>query len=250
MRPMERYESAMYGDFAADLYDDWYSDHPDTQVAVERLAELGGRGPVLELGVGTGRLALPLAELGLEVHGIDSSGAMLEQLRAKPGGDRVRLVVGDMAEVAVQAAYPLVFVAENALFLLSTQEAQLRCFANVAARLRPEGVFVVEALVPDPARYRNDEHLSVTRVTVDSVLLTAARHDPVRQQIDAQQIQVGPGAAVRLVPGVLRYAWPAELDLMARLAGLELAQRWGGWRREPFTAACSMHVSVYRPGRP
>jgi SAM-dependent methyltransferase len=242
---MERYGPATYGDHVADLYDDWYQDHLDTEAAVEWLAELAGDGAILELAVGTGRLALPLAGRGLDVHGIDTSQAMLQRLQAKPGGDRVHLVVADMAEVVVEGPYSVVFAAENALFLLSSQEKQLRCFTNVAARLSPDGVFVVEAFVPDPARYRNGQDVGVTRVTVDSVLLTAARHDPVRQQIDAQQIQLGPGVGFRLVPGVLRYAWPSELDLMARLAGLRLAGRWGGWRREPFTGTSTMHVSAY-----
>jgi SAM-dependent methyltransferase len=247
-RPLDRYGPETYGEQVADLYDDWYQDHPDTQVSVEWLAELAGPGPVLELGVGTGRLALPLAQRGLEVHGIDASPAMLERLRAKPGGERVHLSVGDMAEVAVEGSFALVFVAANTLFLLASQEEQVRCFANVAARLSADGVFVVEVFVPGPARYRNGQQLGVTRVTVDSVLLTASRHDPVRQRVDAQQIQLGPGAGLRLIPGVLRYAWPSELDLMARLAGLRLRERWGGWRREPFTAASTMHVSVYGHG--
>lgn len=247
-RPMDRYGPETYGEQVADLYDDWYQDHPDTQVTVERLAELAGPGPILELGVGTGRLALPLAELGLRVHGIDASPAMLDRLRAKPGGERVQLSVGDMAEVAVEGSFALVFVAANTLFLLASQEEQLRCFANVAARLSADGVFVIDVFVPDPARYRDDQQLGVTRVTVDSVLLTASRHDPVGQRLEAQQIQLGPGAGFRLIPGVLRYAWPSELDLMARLAGLGLRERWGGWRREAFTAASTMHVSVYEHG--
>jgi len=245
---MDSYGPETYGERAADLYDDWYQDHPDTRVAVERLAELAGPGPILELGVGTGRLALPLAERDLEVHGIDASPAMLDRLRAKPGGQRVHLHLGDMAEVAVEGSYELVFVAANTLFLLPSQEQQLRCFANAATRLSDGGVFVVEVFVPDPARYRDDQQLGVTRVTVDSVLLTASRHDPVGQRIDAQQLQFGPGAGFLLIPGVLRYAWPSELDLMARLAGLRLRERWGGWRREPFTAASTMHVSVYERG--
>ena len=245
---MDSYGPETYGERVADLYDDWYQDHLDTEVAVERLAELAGAGPVLELGVGTGRLALPLAERDLEIHGVDASPAMLDRLRAKAGGERIHLHLGDMAEVAVEDSYALVFVAANTLFLLASQEQQLRCFANVAAHLAAEGVFVVEVFVPDPARYRDDQQLGVTRVTVDSVLLTASRHDPVGQRIDAQQIQFGPEAGFRLIPGVLRYAWPSELDLMARLAGLRLRERWGGWRREPFTAASTMHVSVYERG--
>jgi hypothetical protein len=166
---------------------------------------------------------------------------MLAKLRAKPGGDRVRTVVGDMAEVAVDASYSLVFAVFNTLFALMSQDQQVRCFANVAGRLADGGVFVVEAFVPDPG---GGQAVRPLRVTVDSVLLAVSRQDRVAQRIDAQQVLLGP-RGVRLVPGVLRYAWPAELDLMARLAGLRLRERWGGWRREPFTADSPTHVSVY-----
>jgi SAM-dependent methyltransferase len=238
---MEGYGPQTYGERAADLYDEWHRDLPGLDDCVERLAELAGPGPVLELGIGTGRVALPLVQRGLEVHGIDSSPAMLAKLRAKPGGDRVRTVVGDMAEVAVDASYSLVFAVFNTLFALVSQEEQVRCFANVAGRLADGGVFVVEAFVPDPG---GGQAVRPLRVTVDSVLLAVSRQDPVAQRIDAQQVLLGP-RGVRLVPGVLRYAWPAELDLMARLAGLRLRERWGGWRREPFTADSPTHVSVY-----
>jgi SAM-dependent methyltransferase len=238
---MEGYGPQTYGERAADLYDEWHRDLPGLDDCVERLAELAGPGPVLELGIGTGRVALPLVQRGLEVHGIDSSPAMLAKLRAKPGGDRVRTVVGDMAEVAVDASYSLVFAVFNTLFALMSQDQQVRCFANVAGRLAEGGVFVVEAFVPDPG---DGQAVRALRVTVDSVLLAVSRQDPVAQRIDAQQVLLGP-RGVQLVPGVLRYAWPAELDLMARLAGLRLRERWGGWRREPFTADSPTHVSVY-----
>jgi SAM-dependent methyltransferase len=238
---MEDYGPQTYGERAADLYDEWHRDLPGLDDCVERLAELAGPGPVLELGIGTGRVALPLVQRGLEVHGIDSSPAMLAKLRAKPGGDRVRTVVGDMAEVAVDASYSLVFAVFNTLFALMSQDQQVRCFANVAGRLADGGVFVVEAFVPDPG---GGQAVRPLRVTVDSVLLAVSRQDRVAQRIDAQQVLLGP-RGVRLVPGVLRYAWPAELDLMARLAGLRLRERWGGWRREPFTADSPTHVSAY-----
>jgi SAM-dependent methyltransferase len=238
---MEGYGPQTYGERAADLYDEWHRDLPGLDDCVERLAELAGPGPVLELGIGTGRVALPLVQRGLEVHGIDSSPAMLAKLRAKPGGDRVRTVVGDMAEVAVAASYSLVFAVFNTLFALMSQDEQVRCFANVAGRLADGGVFVVEAFVPDPG---GGQAVRPLRVTVDSVLFAVSRQDPVAQRIDAQQVLLGP-RGVQLVPGVLRYAWPAELDLMARLAGLRLRERWGGWRREPFTADSPTHVSVY-----
>ncbi|HZD02397.1 MAG TPA: methyltransferase domain-containing protein [Actinomycetes bacterium] len=241
---MERYGRETYGDRGADLYDDWHQDVPGTRDCVERLAELAGEGPVLELGIGTGRLALPLAERGLEVHGLDSSSAMLARLRAKPGGERVHASIGDMADIGIPGPFSLVFVAINTIYLLPSQEEQVRCFASVAHRLAEGGVFVVEAQLPDPDMFRQRQSLRVRRVTVDSVMLVAARFDPATQRMESQHVQIG-REGVRLVPGVLRWAWPSELDLMARLAGLRLRERWGGWRRQPFTASSDWHVSVY-----
>ena len=148
---MERYGPEAYGERRADLYDAWYEDVLDPEACVDRLVELAGGGPVLELGVGTGRIALPLAERGLEVHGIDASPAMLERLRAKPGADRVHTHLGDMGEVAVDDEFPLVFVAANTIFMLASQDQQVGCFRAVASRLAPGGRFVVEAQVPDAA---------------------------------------------------------------------------------------------------
>ena len=241
---MERYGPETYGERGADLYDAWYQDVLDPGACVDRLAELASGGPVLELGVGTGRIALPLAGRGLEVHGIDASPAMLERLRAKPGADRVHTHLGDMGEVAVEGEFPLVFAAVNTLLMLASQDEQVRCFQAVASRLVPGGRFVVEAQVPDATLYTARQEVRAQRVDTDSVVLAVRRFDPVTQRMSAQQIQLSE-AGVRLVPGVLRYAWPAELDLMARLAGLRLEQRWGGWMREPFTAASTQHVSVY-----
>jgi SAM-dependent methyltransferase len=247
---MERYGPETYGERGADLYDAWYQDVLDPDACVDRLVELAGGGPVLELGVGTGRIALPLARRGLEVHGIDASPAMLDRLRAKPGSDRVHTHLGDMAKVPVDGEFPLVFVAVNTFLMLPSQDEQVACFQAVARRLAPGGRFVVEAQVPDPTLFATRRQVRAQRVDADSVVLVACTFDPVTQRMDAQQVQLGE-AGVRLVPGVLRYAWPAELDLMARLAGLRLGQRWSGWRHEPFTAASTLHVSAYErpPGR-
>ena len=250
---MRGYQSETYGERITGLYDEWYADLPQTEECLERLAELAGPGPVLELGVGTGRLAVPLVERGLEVHGVDNSRAMLEELAAKPGGERVHAIVGDFAEldaaVGTAAAFTVVFVAINTLFMLPTQEQQVRCFQTVAPRLAEGGLFVVEAFVPDPSRYRGGyrdggQELRVHHLSSDALVISAALHDPVAQQIQAQQVLLR-ADRIHLVPGVLRYAWPAELDLMARLAGLRLRERWGGWCREPFTAASRTHVSLY-----
>ena len=242
---MDGYDASAYGDRIADVYDDWHSfkeeETPDT---VALLAELAGGGPALELAVGTGRVALPLAGRGVDVHGIDASEAMIAKLRAKPGGERLPVSVGDLADVAVDGPFRLVYLLFNTLFALPSQDEQARCFRNVAARLTGDGVFVVEAFVPDVTRYVRGEYTGVRRLEADGVMLHLSRHDPVCQVIETQLVALGAGG-IRLQPVRLRYAWPAELDLMARLAGLRLLDRWGGWRREPFTAASPVHVSVY-----
>ncbi|HZD71427.1 MAG TPA: class I SAM-dependent methyltransferase [Actinomycetes bacterium] len=241
---MDSYDSATYGDRIADVYD--AGELPaDTEEAVEFLAGLAGAGPVLELGIGTGRIALPLLERGLEVHGIDASERMVERLRGKPGGDRVTVTIGDFAEVAVDGRFSLVFVVFSTFFGLLDQESQVRCFQGVAARLAPGGAFVIEAFVPDPTRFSRGQHLDTREVTADTLRLDASIHDPVAQVVRAQHVFLDE-RGIRLYPVRIRYAWPSELDLMARLAGLTLAERWSGWQREPFTAAAGRHVSIYR----
>ena len=199
---------------------------------------------VLELGVGTGRLALPLAARGFEVHGVDSSPAMLARLRAKPGGDAVGVVEGDFADVGtiVEGEYDLVLLAFNSLFELLDQDAQCRCVAGAVARLGAGGVFVLEALAPELTRL--EQSLTVTSIAPQEVVLQATSHDPLSQVVRGHDV-VLTEAEVRLLPWAIRYASVPEVDLMARLAGLELRDRWGGWEREPFTAASSRHVSVY-----
>ena len=243
---MDYYLSA-YGERIADVYDDWLR-AVDPADAVAALVDLAGRGPVLELGIGTGRIALPLQQRGLQVDGIDASEAMLEKLREKPGGERISTTLGDFADVASENDYALVFVAANTFFGVLTQEDQVRCFQNVEARLLEGGVFVIEAFVPDPGRF-DPGRLSVRQVELDSLRLEASRHDPVSQTIDGQAIELREHGA-RFFPFRLRYAWPSELDLMARLAGLRLRERWANWRGEPFTAASKQQVSVYERGDP
>jgi SAM-dependent methyltransferase len=241
---MEGYRPETYGDRIADVYDRVMADLPDPADCVDRLAELAGPGPALELGIGTGRVALPLAARGVQVHGIDASAAMVERLRAKPGGQAVPVTLGDFAGVPVEGAYPLVYVVFNTFFSLLTQDDQVRCFAEVAARLAPGGAFVMEVFVPDPGLHPGGQSVRTRHLTLDAARLDLARHDPVTQQVEFQHLLVA-GDGIRLQPGMIRYAWPSELDLMARLAGLRLRERWGGWRREPFTATSTSHVSVY-----
>jgi SAM-dependent methyltransferase len=241
---MEGYGPETYGDRIADVYDGFYDHRLDTEGAVDALAELAGAGPVLELAIGTGRLALPLAERGFEIHGIDASEAMVAKLREKPGGDRIPVTMGDFADVAVDGSYSLVFIGFNTFFALPTQEAQVRCFANVAPRLADGGIFALEGFFPDLARFDRGQRTQVTEVDIDRVLFEASIHHPVEQQIVSQHVVVTE-TGTRLYPVNIRYAFPAELDLMAQLAGLRLHARWGSWRKEPFTAASPRHVSVY-----
>jgi SAM-dependent methyltransferase len=231
----------------AAVYDTWYGTRlaeATTLESVQVLADLAAGGTVLELGIGTGRVALPLAARGLSVHGIDASEAMVAKLREKPGGDATPVTIGNFADVAVDGAFALVFVVFNTLFNLTSQAEQVRCFHNVARHLTAAGVFVVEAFVPDLSGFVNDQAVRTVHVTTDSAYLEASVHDPVAQTVRYQYIEITQAGA-RLYPVPMRYAWPSELDLMARLAGLELRERWGGWDRSPFKASSSAHVSVY-----
>ena len=236
----------LYDDRRAGAYDRRYSSQfAEADAAAAFLAAVARPpGPVLELGVGTGRLALPLAARGVEVHGIDASPAMVERLRAKAGGDRVTVVIGDFAEAdeLVEGPFALAFVAFSTLFELESQDRQVRCLEGVAALLAPGGALVVEAFVPDLSRL--EQALTVTGVDDDAVRLQATRHDPVAQVVTGQTITFTE-AGVELWPLQVRYATVPELDLMARLAGLHLRERWGGWAGEPFTAVSPRHVSVY-----
>jgi len=304
-----------YGEAFADVYDEWYADVSDVEGTVAFVAErarLAGGRPVLELGVGTGRLALPLAAAlaadGIAVRGLDASTAMVERLRAKPGAEAVDVVVADMADVAAAvahrwpvapasapgaerargeqargeqargeqagagragsdpggtdramdapaptgalvppggAAHGVVFVAFNTLFNLTAVEAQRRCLAGVAEVLAPDGCLVVEAFVPAESPDRRDA-VTVRSLTADRVVLSVSRADPDAQRLDGQFVDLVDGAPVRLRPWSLRYAPPAELDALAATVGLALAERWGGWRGEPFTDDSDLHVSVYR----
>jgi SAM-dependent methyltransferase len=239
----EHHDESRYGERIAGVYDALYSEYDEA--AIETLAELARGGPVLELGIGTGRIALPLKrDKGLAVHGIDASPAMVERLRAKPGGTEIPVTLGDFARLELEGQFALVYVVFNTFFNLLTQEAQVDCFENVAAHLQPEGVFVIEAFVPDPTRFSGQQTVRAIHVDADQVRLEAGQHDPVNQRVRSQQIHLN-GEGVRLFPVQLRYAWPSELDLMARLAGLVLQHRWGDWARGDFTAQSGHHVSVY-----
>jgi SAM-dependent methyltransferase len=245
---MKHYDPRMsFDEDAAAHYDDEpdVDQRRDTSATVAFLEGLAGGRPALELAIGTGRVALPLAARGIRVDGIDFSPAMVAKLRAKPGGDQLAVTLGNFADVPVAGTYRLVYLVFNTLFNLLTQDEQVRCFANVAAHLTEDGVFVVEAFVPTYlTRLRSDQYVDAEAIAVGKVWLDVGRHDPVTQRLEESHVVLSP-EGVRVYPIVTRYAWPSELDLMARIAGLRLQDRWGGWNREPFTSTSTSHVSVY-----
>ena len=248
---MKDYEPVMsFGPKAAEVYDDvqGFSKTPSRShrdAAVELLENLAGGGPALELAIGTGWIALPLAARGIRVDGIDLSAAMVDELRAKPGGEQIAVTIGDMADVAVSGNYRLIFVVANSLFNLLTQDDQVRCFENVAAHLEDDGVFLVEVFRPDFLyRLRDNQYVDAEGIEVGEVRLDVARHDPVTQLLEENHVVLSRDR-VRMNPVVTRYAWPSELDLMARIAGLRLKERWGGWSREPYTSESKYLVAVY-----
>ncbi len=215
------------------------------EAAVRFLEKLAGSGPTLELGIGSGRIALPLAVRGIQVDGIDISPSTVAQMRTQTGGEGISVVIGDFSEVPVQGAYCLIYLVWNTFCNLLSQQAQVRCFENVAAHLADDGSFVLEAYVPSFLhRLRNDQHVDAESIEVDAVCLDVLRHDPTHQMLEENHVRLSPDG-IRFDPVVQRYAWPAELDLMARIAGLQLINRWGGWSYEPFTSRSEIHVSVY-----
>jgi len=239
---MDNYSEETYGERVAAIYDDWFPESdPD---AITFLAELAQGGKALELGIGTGRMALPLAAKNIEVHGIDASVSMVGRLRDKRGSEKIIVTEGNFADVPVEGEFALIYIVFNTFFALQSQEAQVRCFRNVASHLTKTGCFAIEAFVPDLTRFDHNQVNWATKVTPDRVELDAGQHDPVTQRVISQKV-ILTGGNIRLYPVQIRYAWPAELDLMAQLAGLRLRERWSGWRREPFTSESQKHISVY-----
>jgi SAM-dependent methyltransferase len=209
---------------------------------VDFLVELVGNGRALELGIGTGRIALPLAERGVSVHGIDLSEAMVARLRAKPGGDGVGVTIGDFATSNVDGTFTLAYVVYNTIMNLTTQDAQAACFQNVAAHLEPGGCFVIEVQLPDLQRLPFGEtirpfHLSEMHLGFDE-------YDVANQGLISHHYTSVDGKFEKS-SGPFRYVWPSELDLMARLAGMALRERWSGWNREPFTSDSTKLVAVW-----
>ena len=238
-------DDGYFGEPVAARYDDSVDDMLDRagiDTAVDFLAELAGSGRALELGIGTGRVAVPLARRGVPVSGIDMSKAMVARLHAKPGGTDIPVTIGDFATARVDGTFSVAYLVFNTISNLTTQAAQVACFRNVAAHLAPGGCFVIEVGVPGLRRLPPGEtlrafHLSETRWGIDE-------YDVATQGLTSHHLEIVDGSLERLsIP--FRYAWPAELDLMAELAGMGLRERWAGWKREPFTSESRMHVSVW-----
>jgi SAM-dependent methyltransferase len=229
--------AASYDDDAAERFDPAVLDP-----AVEVLADLAGDGRALELGIGTGRVALPLAARGVEVHGIEISRAMVERLRAKPGGNTVGVTIGDMATTRVEGSFSLAYLVYNTIMNLTTQESQVACFRNVAEHLAPGGSFLVEVMVPELRRLPPGERHHV--FSADGDRWGIDEYAVATQGLVSHHLEVVDG---RLDRGSMpfRYVWPSELDLMARLAGMRLHERWATWSREPFIDESRQHISVW-----
>ena len=245
----EAYTDATYGDRIAEIYDERYLEQfeADTAGAARFLRHLAGNGPALELGIGTGRVAIPLAAEGVEVRGIDASEAMVAKLHAKPGGEGIDVKIGSFADFTLDTRFPLIYVVFNTFFALLTQDEQVSCFESVARHLAPGGAFAMQAFVPDVTRFdAHDQRTSVESIGVDEVRLETSSHDPFAQRTDSQYVVFKDGS-VHLYPVRVRYAYPSELDLMAKIAGLRLRERWSGWDRSPYPARNWMHVSVWEP---
>jgi SAM-dependent methyltransferase len=239
-------QDGYFGERVAAEYDDDESamfDPAAVDATVEVLAKLAGTGRALELGIGTGRIALPLSRLGVPVHGIDLSRAMVARLKAKPGADAIGVTFGDFATARADGTFSLAYLVFNTIMNLTTQEAQVACFVNVAAHLSPGGCFVVEVMVPDLRRLPPGQ--TAVPFETGPKRWGFDLYDVATQAMSSNHVAIyGDRAEFSSIP--FRYAWPAELDLMAQLAGMRLRERWAGWRREPFSSESRQHVSIWQ----
>jgi SAM-dependent methyltransferase len=235
-----------YGEAVAAQYDASIAERFGDDVigpTIDFLFELAGAGRALELGIGTGRVALPLARRGVPVHGIDLSEAMLAQLQAKPGGNTIPVSVGDFSSTSLSESFRLVFLVFNTIMNLGTQAEQVSCFRNAAEHLEPGGFFVVEVMLPDLQRLPLGETIRIT--SIGESRLSFDEYDIVRQGLISHTVSTGPGQNSHQ-SAFFRYVWPAELDLMAEMAGMRLHERWASWNREPLTNGSHQHISVWQ----
>lgn len=232
-RIAKSYEAKWPDSFEADVVDP----------AVDFLADLAGTGAALELGIGTGRIALPLSQRGVRMHGIELSPEMVAQLRAKPGGDKVAVTIGDFANTRVNGLFQLAYLVRNTITNLTTQDAQVECFRNVATHLDKGGCFVIENYIPELQRLPPGETIHAFAVTPTH--LGFEEYDVATQIAYSHHYWVVDGK-LETFSAPFRYVWPSELDLMARLAGMTLRERWSSWKREPFTSESRSHISVWK----
>lgn len=236
--------SSHYSNVFADHYDTWFGMSSETADTVELLARLAGSGPVLELGIGTGRIALPLRARGVDMTGIDASEAMVAQLRNKPGGQHIPVTIGDFSHVPVEGSFSLIYLAAGTFFELPSQETQLQCFTNAADKLAPNGLFVFDANLPETLFATQSANGQLLATDGDQLIVRYRQLDPTAQRYTSHYVIIDDGTTRHLKVS-FRYAGPGELDLMAHLAGLRLKERLGTWSGAPFTRSSAYHVSVY-----
>ena len=239
---MEKYGAETYGERIAEVYDNWYPAADEDCIAF--LASFGKLVRTLELGIGTGRVAIPLKERGVDIQGIDASPAMTNRLRRKGLGSAIPVTYGDFSTVSVEGTFGLIYVVFNTFFALTTQESQIRCMKEVAKHFDRDGRFVMEAFVPDTGRFVDGQTVRATKIEIDRVLMDVSIHDPVLQQVSSQHVVIS-RAGIELYPVLIRYAWPSELDAMADAAGMKLIERWENWKKSPFSSKSGGHISVY-----
>ncbi len=242
---MDRYDAASYGDGFADVYDDWYADVTDVEATVRRVSKLAPNGAVLELGVGTGRIALALAAAGHRVAGVDSSEAMLNRLHQKPGAEQLEVLHADMAEGLPDGPFDLALATYNTIFNLTTEAAQLSCLKLVHGQVVPNGLLVLETFVADPEADAEPARVSPRTITADTVVLSVTQPGAEPQQLDGQFIHIT-ASGIRLRPWSIRFLSPKQLDELCLRAGFSLISRWSDWHGRTMTADSAQQISVYQ----
>ena len=241
---MKGFGPRTFGDLYAEEYDTLHNPGT-TDDCVYLIADLAHGRSILELAIGSGRIAIPLKARGFDICGFDASPDMLALLEQKPGGDEIETWMADMADFSVDRRFGFAYLVFNTLYNLTTQDAQVRCFQSVAEHLEPGGQFLVEAFMPNRERFQDNQAVRTKHVSMDAVWLEAAQHNPVTQTIDFQRVRITEDAT-KLMPLAMRYVWPSELDLMAALAGLEPIEKWGGWNEQALRPTSDMYIALYQ----
>jgi len=239
---MEEYNNDTFGEFIAEKYDTWFSGADPNMI--ECLFEYTKGGKALELGIGTGRVAIPLRDKGLKINGIDSSPSMVSKMHQKTKGEKIPVKIQSFAKFDTDVKYDLIFVVFNTFFGLLKQSEQISCFQSVAAALKQDGRFVIEAFVPDLGRFDRGQSTRTSDITSNSIRLESSQHDLETQTVISQIVNIS-SKGIELFPIKIRYAWPSEIDLMAQLSGLKLLSRWSDWKKSVFSSRSEHHISTY-----